>query len=584
MTDTNTTSFVFPPDSGAGIEAAELQAVKQLLALLDKTFKTTRTYGPNNPVAQKFFQQFYDYLTIQLAAHDVLQFLAQRSELLYKGVVVYQSTSSSENLALKLHADGIRELSFHKGLSQEDLAYFLEALWGTYDSDTSDDDIVTRLWEKNLSTISFVTAEEIVKSAEAMTVLTPQESHTLNSPPSELHHIARTESARPQEGSPRPAASQGQGGPAVYEIAPEEQKLLMQEIESESARDNTTYLLDMLTAILASERSSLLLNRLLELFADILTTLIRDGNWKLLNTFVSLLYEAQELCPNLSDQHKATLAELFNSLGHPNSIKAMETALNASPNTGLDDLQALLLMLNPSTAQPLCTLMANLKHKSHRMMVCDVLTTHAKQNPSLLTRGLTDSRWYVVRNLIYIMGKLGHEQFVKHLQPVHSHEDIRVRKEIVRTLRAIRPSGKGDLLIPFLNDTEESIRQLALRVLLSGPYVATFAAWTPIVDHKSFHDRSVTEKKAIFRAMRQTAGEENIPYWHRLVTQPFWTNRKKRQEDGTLAAEALGAMGTSAAMLVLKAGQRRFNRAIRKACTDALAIAMKQATIGNQPT
>ena len=584
MTEINSSALAFPSDSAAGIEPSEVQAVKQLLVLLDKTFKTTRTYGPNNPIAQKFFQQFYDYLTIQLAAHDVLQFLAQRSELLYKGVAVYQSTSSTENIALKLHADGIRELSFHKGLSQEDLAYFLEALWGTYDSDTSDDDIVTRLWEKNLSTISFVTAEEIVKSADAMAVLTPQESHTLNSPPSELRHIAGTEASRAKEGAPQPAGSQGQGGPAIYEISPEEQKLLMHEIESESARDNTTYLLDMLTAILASETSDILLNRLLELFGDILTTLIRDGNWKLLNTFVSLLDEAQELCPNLSDQHKAKLAQLFNSLGHPHSIKAMETALNASSNTSLDDVQALLLMLNPSTAQPLCTLMANLKHKSHRMMVCDVLTTHAKQNPSLLMRGLTDSRWYVVRNLVYIMGKLGHEQFVKHLEPVSSHEDVRVRKEIVRTLRIICPSGKGDSFIPFLNDAEQSIRQLALKALLSGPYMATFAAWTRILEHKSFPERSVSEKKAIFRAMRETAGEETIPYWHQLLNRRSWRNRKRLQEDAILAAEALGAMGTPAAMLALKTGQRRFNRPIRKACTDALATAMKQATTGNQTT
>ncbi len=584
MTEINPTPLAFPSNSLGGVAASELHAVKHLLALLDKTFKTTRTYGPNNPVAQKFFQQFYEYLTIQLAAHDVLQFLAQRSELLYKGVPVYQSTSSSENLALKLHADGIRELSFHKGLSQEDLAYFLEALWGTYDSDTSDDDIVTRLWEKNLSTISFVTAEEIVKSSDVMTVLTPQESGTFNSPPSELRHIARTESARPQEGPPRSAGSQGAGGQAVYEISPEEQKLLRQEIDSESARDNTTYLLDMLTAILASETSDTLLNRLLELFGDILATLIRDGNWKLLNTFVSLLHEAQELCPNLSNQHKAKLADLFTSLGHPRNITAMETALNASSSTSIDDVQALLLMLNPSTAQPLCTLMANLKHKSHRMMVCDVLTTHAKQNPLLLIRGLADSRWYVVRNLIYIIGKLGHEQFVKHLEPIHSHEDVRVRKEILRTLRIIRPSGNADPFIPFVNDAEGSIRQLALKVLLNDTYTATFNAWMPVVDHKSFHDRSVPEKKAIFRAMRQTAGEENIPYWNRLVTQSSWTNRKKRQEVGVLAAEALGALGTSAAIVVLKAGQRRLNRAIRKACTEALASAMKRATIGNQPS
>ncbi|HKN85455.1 MAG TPA: hypothetical protein VJV04_01210 [Nitrospiraceae bacterium] len=581
MTPITPSSFAWPQESTAALAPPEIQAIKQLLALLDKTFKTARTYGPKNPVAQKFFQQFYHDLTIQLATHGVLQFLAQRAELIYKGITVYQSTSSNENLAFKLHADGIRELSFHQGLSQDDLAYFLEALWGTYDSDTSDDDIVTRLWEKNLSTISFVTAEEIVNAADVMKVLTPQESYILNSPPSQLRHIAGTESARQKGGPSGPA---GQGGPAVYEISPEEQKKLLEEIEAESARDNTTYLLDMLTAILTSETSDVLLNRLLELFGDILTTLTRDGDWKLLNTFVCLLHEAQELCPNLSEHHKAKLAKLFGSLSHPDSIKAVETALNASPTTSLDDLQALLLMLDPNTAQPLCTLMANLTHKAHRMMVCDVLAIHAKQNPSLVMRGLTDTRWYVVRNFIYIMGKLGHEQFLKHLEPIRAHEDARVRKEIVRTLRAISPSGKGDSFIPFLNDAEESIRQLALKVLLTGTYTATFAAWAPIVDHKSFHDHPISKKKAVFQALRQTTGEESIPYWHRLVTRSSWMNRKKIQEGGILAAEALGALGTSAALLALKAGQRRFNRAIRKACTDALAAAMKREPMESEPT
>jgi hypothetical protein len=579
MAQITPSSFGWPHESTATLEPSEIQAIKQLLALLDKTFKTTRTYGPKNPVAQKFFQQFYHDLTIHLAAHSVLQFLAQRSELIYKGVVVYQSTSSNENLAFKLHADGIRELSFHQGLSHEDLSYFLEALWGTYDTDSSDDDIVTRLWEKNLSTISFVTAEEIVNAADALTVLTPQESHTLNSSPAQLRHIAATEASRPKKGMPGPAA---QGGPVVYEISPEEQKKLREEIAAESARENTTYLLDMLAAILASETSDALLNKLVKLFDDILATLIRDGNWKLLNTFVSLLHEAQELCPNLSDHHKTKLGEVFASLGHSDNIKAIEATLNASPTTNLDDLQTLLLMLNPKTAQPLCTLMANLTHKAHRMMVCDVLTAHAKQNPSLLICGLMDSRWYVVRNHIYIMGKLGHEQFLKHLEPIRTHEEARVRKEIIRTLRAINPSGIGDPFIPFLNDDEESIRQLALKALLTGAYTATFAAWAPIVDHKSFHDRPISKKKAVFRALRQTTGEESIPYWHRLVTQPSWINRKKIQEGAILAAEALGALGTSEALIVLQAGQRRFNRAIRKACTDALATAMKQS-IGSEP-
>src|SRR5579884_2112658 len=445
------------------VDSNELQAIKQLLGLLDKTFKTVRTYAPNNPVVQKFFQQFYSYLTLQLAAHDVLQFLVQRGELYYKGHAVYRSSTPTENLAFKLHADGIRELSFHKGLSQDDLQYFLQAVWGTYDAEASDDDIVTRLWEKNLSTISFITAEEIINTSDAGAFLTPQDAETLNASPSNLRAIAEQERRHHQaDRQQEDKSGQGQGVPA-YEISETDLQRLAEEIAAESARDSVTYLLDMLTAILASEQSPLVLDRLLGLFSEILDTLTKEGNWKLLNTFVSLLREAQELCPNLSEAHKQKLAQLFDSLSRADRLKTIEAVLNASPNTATDDLHALLLLLNPHATHGLCVLMANLKHKEHRMVVCDVLMAHAKHNPMPLIKGLSDARWYVVRNLVYVISKVGDEQMVKHLEPLATHADVRVRKEVLRAVRTLSQTKKADRYIAFLNDTEESIRLMALK-------------------------------------------------------------------------------------------------------------------------
>ncbi|HEX3203179.1 MAG TPA: HEAT repeat domain-containing protein [Nitrospiraceae bacterium] len=555
-----------------------MQPIKQLLALLDKTFKTTRTYGPNNPVAQKFFQQFYSFLTLQLAAHDILQFLVQRSGLYYKGDVVYQSASTSENLAFKLHADGIRELSFHKGLSQDDLQYFLDALWSTHDPEASDDDIVTRLWEKNLSTISFVTAEETIKTMQTDAVLTPQ-GGTFSAPVSQLSTISSTEAAR-QKSDPGTgtASGSGQGSVAIYDVSPEERQQLFVDMQAESARDHVTYLLDMLTAILASEQSPVLLKRLLDLFGDILDALVKEGNWKLLNTFVNLLHEAQELCPNLSDEHKAQLVELFGSLGRPDRIKAIETVLNDSPESPVDELEALFLMLSPSIAPVLCALLAALKHKHHRLMVCEVLIAHAKHNPQILAKGLGDPRWYVVRNLVYVIGKLGNEQLLKSLEPLKHHADVRVRKEVLRALKSLCPPSAGNSLIVFLRDAEETIRSSALKLLLNGPYTTTFDAWSPVVTHSAFLERSHSEKHAIFQAMGQTAGEACVPYWQELVTRRFWRRRRLHAEVAALAAEALGICGTQAAVMALRDGQRRFNRRIREACRVALEAAAKRVT------
>ncbi|MGH7205332.1 MAG: HEAT repeat domain-containing protein [Nitrospiraceae bacterium] len=559
----------------------DVASVKLLLKLLDKASKTSRTYGPNNPVAQKFFQEFYTDLTARLAVLEVLTFVVQRSELYFRSEVVYQTEAQTENLAFKLYVDGIRELSLHKGLTQSDLASFLEALWGGYDSATSDEDIVTRLWEKNLTTVSFVTAEEVIKSFESADVLTPQTTATMNNPVSSLQEVNAAEKARQaSEGAagtgPR---SRFQSNLAGYEVSPQELEKLAKEMEAESARDDTTYILDMLTVILASEKSPALLASLVDVFGEILETLAKHGNWPMIHHVAGLLEEAQELCPHLPEEHKKKLYGLFDALGRPEQIKAVEAVLNKDPNVKTEGLLAFLLQLKPQAVPALCTLLANLESQEHRAVVCEALSTLAKDSPEPLVRGLSDRRPHHVRNLISIIGKLNNPRLAEPLEKLVQHPDSQIRKEVVRALGALCPSGNGSKLIAFTNDAEETVRLSALKVLTTGQYTAPFSAWSPVITPKQFLDRSVAEHRLIFQAMRQTTGEDAVPYWHELVTQWLLTDSKNKQSIGVLAAEALGKVGTPAAIAALEAGQKRMNRAIRNACTTALASLAKQKRV-----
>ena len=180
----------------------ELVSVKHLLKLLDKAAKSARTYGAANPVAHRFFQQFHDDLTKHLMTYSQLTLLVQRSDLYCKDQVVYQPDrdATGESIAFKMYADGIRELSFYQGITSEDLSFFLEALWGNADGAASgeddDEDIVTRLWGKNLSTITIVTAEEIVRSSGFGTeIFQLQDAGFMNTTPSSLRELLDRERA-----------------------------------------------------------------------------------------------------------------------------------------------------------------------------------------------------------------------------------------------------------------------------------------------------------------------------------------------------------------------------------------------------
>ena len=570
----------------------ELASVKRLLALLDKTAKSSRTYGSTNPVAQKFFQQLFEGLTAHLATYSKLAFLVQRSELYFNGEAVYQSDqeSSNESVAFKLYSDGIRELTFLEGLPAEDLSYLLDSLWGSLDPNEDDDDIVTRLWSKNLSTITMVTAEEIAKSSTGEDVFALPTTGAMEAQESSLRDLLDREQAKARkektlgadESSPlgeKPAgggAGRFKSGQVGYEISEEELASLIKEIEAESKRDNTIYLLDMLTAILASEKSPAILSKLFDLWGIVLDSLTAQGKWTVLDSVLGLLHVTAEIRPDLGDDHKKQLTALLDNLARPERMKMIETYLNKTPSVPTEGLSTVLLSLTPAAVPILCTLLANLETPAHQAIIAETLEILAKDQPDPLLRGLSDRRPRYVKNLLSILLKWNNPRFVDAIEKLVRYPDVQVRKEVVRAIGVYRPNGNGLKLVAFVNDAEESVRLTALKLLMSGQYTVPYSAWSPLVSADTFIARPHSEKRAMLFAMRATSGDEVIPFFENLFTEWSWSNRKKKEELATLAAEALGKLPTPAALTALELGRKKGGAAVRQACASAIALAQRQ--------
>ena len=594
----------------------EMASVKGVLTLLDKTAKSSRTYGTTNPVAQKFFQQLFEGLTTHLATYSKLAFLVQRSELYFNGEVVYRSEqdSSNESVAFKLYADGIRELAFLEGLAAEDLSFLLDSLWDSLDPEESDDDIVTRLWSKNLSTITLVTAEEIAKASTSEDVYSQSPAGgedvfslptagMMAAPETSLRELLDREQARARKGGGTGfdegsgseveegagggtgrgtgggagrQASRFQSGHVGYEVSGEELAGLAKEVEAERVRDNITYLLDMLTAILASEKSPAILTKLFDLWGNILDSLTAQGKWLVLDSVLGLLQTTAEVRPDLGDDHKKQLAALLDNLGRPERMKMIETYLNKIPDSSTEGLPTVLLSMAPAAVPALCSLLANLEAPTHQAIVADALVTLAKDQPDHVLRGLSDRRPRYVRNLLAILLKWNNPRFADVVEKLVRYPDVQVRKDVVRAIGILRPNGNGMKLVGFLTDTEESIRFAALKLLMTGQYKTPYSAWSSVVSAEVFMDRSLSEKRAVFQTMRLTSHDEVVPYFESLITERSWTNRKKKEELAALAAEALGKLATPAALAVLDLGQKKGGATVRQACTAALAQAQRQ--------
>ncbi len=580
-----------------GAEDPEIVSIKRVLKLLDKTAKSNRTYGATNPVAQKFSHQLFEELTVHLTTYSKLTFLVQRTALLCKEYVVYQAEQDGrgESLAFKLYADGIRELSLHQGLTEEDLGFFLDSLWGGLDPGKDDDDIVTRIWERNLSSLSIVTAEEVAKASvgnegyfrldggmslsdSTLRELLDRERRRGRDGGSGTGDGDGAEPASSTTGTPSAvsiARNRFQSGLVGYEVTEDELASLAREIEIESRQDALSYILDAMTAILVSETSPALLTKLFVLWGNVIDSLLREGKWTVLEHVVSLLHETDAVRPDISEEHKQQLASIIDGLGRTERIKTIETYLNRNPDANVEGLSTILLLMKPDAVPALCALLANLSSPAHQAIVVEALTLLAKDKPDLVVRGLMDRRPVYVRNLISILLNWHSPKFVEPIEKLTRYPDAQVRRDVVRAISRLRPNGSGIKLVPLTNDQDESVRFAALKLLMSGQYTAPFAHWSPLLSDDGFMDRPITERRGIFQAMRVSCGDEAAPYWQGLMTAWAWTNRRKKDEIAILAAETLGKLGTPVAIAALERGAKKGRAAVRQACRVALMHASK---------
>jgi len=579
MTDLNAAQELIAAAMAAreGTEDPEIVSVRQLLKLLDKASKNVRTFGRSNPVAQRFFQQFYETLNTHFSTYPTLSLLIQRSELFLQDQSVYGTTSdsSTDNLAFRLYSDGIRELTIQAGISEEDVLFFLDALWGSKNATVNDDDdIVTRLWERNLTTITLVTANEVMKLSDVENILTPQQS-TLNSPTSSLRDVVAQEKTNQAKETETSRASRFKSGVTGYEISEDELSALADEVHAESNRDVITYLLDILTAILASEQSPELITELLGVYEGLIESLLRQGQWSLSEHILCLLLETDAVRPDLSEEHTEKLKGLLQSLGTPERIKTIEHYLVKTDSPNTDGLQTILAMMPAASVGPLCALMGNVTNQAHQAIIADALATVAKNSPDQLIKSLADRRPALVRPLLGIITRWNNPQHAEAVEKIIRYPDAGIRREVIRTIGLLRPNGNGGKLVPLLNDPDEGVRLAAFKLLLTGNYAAPYTVWEPLVTAEEFGDRPPAERRNVFHAMRATCGDEAVSYWTGLLTDWGWTNRKKREELALLAVDALGKLATPAALAALQLGLQKGGPAVKQASAAALTAASK---------
>ncbi len=565
---------------------AELQRSAALwINTLGKTLKNWRLYKGQGSIADRFCGELTDALRLLLDRHGslTLKFTAQDVLLEQRSLVAEQAVK--ETLSVVFHRDGVRAVCFSPGIQQTELVGLLDAivLSGTHGNDEKD--LVTMLWDADLPHIDIdvIPLEGELLEESELPPVEPGSFLPWPSRASSMDGAAMGAGARPtiggEEAEPRLGRSDdwitpdsnaaGTGMLAAVETQwPADARRFREEHEKEQGASLLGNAIALTEACFAgcttvSEAG---------IFEQFLTRILREavalGSWTEARACMAIHHRLR----GLQTSSESVSRQLQGSISMQDLVKRLDGQSAAEVN----DFVLFTGSLGRETLTWLMLAMAESQERRNRRIFAQAVADHCREDPLRLEPWISDPRWYVVRNVIYVLGMIGGNRSIELLHSVIRHRDYRVKRQLVIALKGVVPCAARPLLLEMLADECSGIFPMVLEALSldRDPEVSRMLAG--YLTASDFPRRPPEEKNAILAAISATANEETLPILEAQLIKGKLFARSQATNCDLLAA-CIAQIGTPEARAILERGTRAWQGNVKKACADALARLSKNA-------
>lgn len=523
------------------VNREELASVTHVIQSLTKAAKAFKIYLPNNPLHKKFFEQLTESLNRHLENYGDLKLEVDQFEMKFRKNTVYQNIDAKDSLAFRLNSDGITSISFLEGIEESEAFAFLDIIGQEAPYET-DDDIVTRLWTKNLSHVQYEVSEDD-EEFDGDSIGTGRSSS-----PDQKEGIEQASKNIP-EAPPLPAPLTIPQN--ILTLTDKEIVWLKQARDFEEKRRPVDDVINILTAILLSTKELPTFRDFLAVTVNLIRDLIETGevNYSLeLINFVLTLNKRRET----TEAFGKVILEAKKSMLSEDMISGLEKIVDQTDKVKPVQLKKLILLFGNVAIKPMCNLLGVATRKDMRKVIIESLVEIGRDQPDEFFPFLRDDRWYLVRNSVLILRLIGDPTALKYIRNLITHKDPRIRKEVLFYLQTIADETAFENMLRFLSDDMGSLRVRALRTLVKAKYTKGLKQILQIIKAESFEEKELPEKKVFFEAAGVLGEDEIIPLLKEMLMKKFWFNKSKEREEVICSTAALRMIASPKALEVLK--------------------------------
>jgi HEAT repeat protein len=225
--------------------------------------------------------------------------------------------------------------------------------------------------------------------------------------------------------------------------------------------------------------------------------------------------------------------------------------------------------LGPHAIEPLLRGLAEEQDWEIRRTLLSYLAGRGRAAVPALLRRLNDESWYLVRNVILILGEIGDAGTIGPIAGLLVHKETRVRREAATALGKIGGPRAFAILSESLDDPD--IGEVAARALATIDRQRTVDTFLHRTERVSPFGKGNRQLREAITALGELGANESVPRLQTILLRGFWLPPRTGDPVRIAAAWALRRIGTADAMAAVERGVRVFRGPVRRACSEILS-------------
>jgi HEAT repeat protein len=530
----------------------EIREAKDILQTLIKAKKNIRMYPENNPIYRNTLEDTFVRFSNFLDYRDEFKLQIKQNSISYESEELYSSTEKEDNLALFFFKDGLRELTFKKGLLRDELEEFLKIIAREFDREEIDDDIVTLLWEKDFQNIQYVVDEAFLVDIDEEDYETKAEKK-VKEQVTDDNDLMRAYADGFSDDDRQEIS--------IVPITDRDLQILVKELEKDSSSKIEKLVSILFELVYQSEKQSDV-DATFQFLRNATQFCMRYGDIALVNQIMKRTKDIMEE-PSIKESGKNYFRMLSQYLGNEEITGYLAETLDSSVEIDANVYEEFVGFLDKNAIQPLIRYLAELKTIRARKNVIDALIILGRKDIQMIAKGLDDQRWYLVRNIIYILRKIADKRSTEYLLRTVRHSDIRVRKEGIKALGELGGRDVIQTLRECLDDPDTEVRITAAKAFGTiGSEVAKKIIFDKI-SNKMFKDKDFDEKKEVYEVLLRWKDQSVFDFLMTTLRKKTLFGRAKNDENRACAAFCLGLLGKKDALPDLRSLTESNNKLLK---------------------